>query len=114
MMIDRTIEPRPSPMRYVLRIAGVFAALVLETSSLSSQTPAELQKLQDEAVQRAKEYLRINTANPPGSEFASMKWFARMLKDEGITFDTDTTAPVRGTIWTRLNGETEPALLRLD
>ena len=112
-MIDRTIEPRPSPMRYVLRIAGVFAALVLGTSSLSSQTPAELQKLQDEAVQRAKEYLRINTANPPGNEVASMQWFARMLKEEGIPFDTVTTAPGRGNIWARLKGGSEPALLLL-
>ncbi|HZI27202.1 MAG TPA: hypothetical protein VFD64_03540, partial [Gemmatimonadaceae bacterium] len=78
-------------MRHAFRIAGVFAALILGTSSLSSQTPVELQKLQDEAVQRAKEYLRINTANPPGNEVASMQWFARMLKDEGIPFDTVTT-----------------------
>ena len=61
-----------------------------------------LRKLQDEAVLRAKEYLRINTSNPPGNEVASMRWFAQLLKVEGIPFDTVTTAPGRGNIWARL------------
>ena len=78
-----------------------------------AQTPAELQKLQDEAVQRAKEYLRINTANPPGNEEASMKWFARILQQEGIPFDTVSSAPGRGNIWARLKGGNEPALMLL-
>ncbi len=78
-----------------------------------AQTPAELQKLQDEAVQRAKEYLRINTANPPGNEEASMKWFARILQQEGIPFDTASSAPGRGNIWARLKGGNEPALMLL-
>jgi acetylornithine deacetylase/succinyl-diaminopimelate desuccinylase-like protein len=94
-------------------MAGAFASLVLCTSSLASQTPAELRKLQDEAVQRAKEYLRINTANPPGNEAASMQWFARMLQQEGIPFDTVSSAPGRGNIWARLKGGSEPALLLL-
>jgi acetylornithine deacetylase/succinyl-diaminopimelate desuccinylase-like protein len=111
-MIYRLLtEHKSYSMRHA--ITGTFAGLVLCTSPLSSQTPAELQKLQDEAVQRAKEYLRINTANPPGNEVASMQWFARMLKEEGIPFDTVTTAPGRGNIWARLKGGSEPALLLL-
>ena len=86
----------------------MFAAL-----PVWAQTPAELQKLQDEAVQRAKEYLRINTANPPGNEEASMKWFARILQQEGIPFDTASSAPGRGNIWARLKGGNEPALMLL-
>jgi acetylornithine deacetylase/succinyl-diaminopimelate desuccinylase-like protein len=97
-------------MRKILSasLLTMFAAL-----SVPAQTPAELQKLQDEAVQRAKEYLRINTANPPGNEVASMQWFARMLQQEGIPFDTATSAPGRGNIWARLKGGSEPALLLL-
>lgn len=98
-------------MRRILTRAAMM--LVAASLPLVAQTPAELQKLQDEAVQRAKEYLRINTANPPGNEVASMQWFARMLQQEGIPFDTVTTAPGRGNIWARLKGGSEPALLLL-
>ena len=98
-------------MRRILTRAAMM--LVVASLPLAAQTTAELQKLQDEAVQRAKEYLRINTANPPGNEVASMQWFARMLQQEGIPFDTVTTAPGRGNIWARLKGGSEPALLLL-
>ena len=99
-------------MRRTLTRAAIM--LVAATLPLVAQTPAELQKLQDEAVQRAKEYLRINTSNPPGNEVATMQWFARMLQQEGIPFDTVTTAPGRGNIWARLKGSgSEPALLLL-
>ena len=93
------------------KVAAILLFLV--SLPLAAQTPAELQKLQDEAVTRAKEYLRINTSNPPGNEVASMVWFAQMLKAEGIPFDTATSAPGRGNIWARLKGGTEPALVLL-
>ena len=93
-------------------LSHVVALLALSLP-LAAQTPADLQKLQDEAVTRAKEYLRINTANPPGNEEASMKWFARILQQEGIPFDTASSAPGRGNIWARLKGGNEPALMLL-
>jgi acetylornithine deacetylase/succinyl-diaminopimelate desuccinylase-like protein len=95
----------------VALLSGAAVALGLQPAD--AQTPAELLRLQDEAVQRAKEYLRINTANPPGNEEASMKWFARILQQEGIPFDTASSAPGRGNIWARLKGGNEPALMLL-
>ena len=83
------------------------------SSALAAQTPDQLRQLQDEAVQRGKEYLRINTINPPGNEAAAMEWFARILKQEGIPFDTASSAPGRGNIWARLKGGSEPALVLL-
>jgi acetylornithine deacetylase/succinyl-diaminopimelate desuccinylase-like protein len=83
------------------------------SSALVAQTPAQLRQLQDEAVQRGKEYLRINTVNPPGNEVASMRWFAGILAQEGIAFDTASSAPGRGNIWARLKGGSEPALVLL-
>lgn len=99
--------------RAVSLLAGGGLLLAASVASLGAQSPAELLKLQDEAVQRAKEYLRINTANPPGNEEASMKWFARILQQEGIPFDTASAAPGRGNIWARLKGGNEPALVLL-
>lgn len=89
-------------------------AILVPGMSVSSQ-PAniDIAKLQTEAVQRTREYLRINTANPPGNEVESMRWFARILKQEGISFDTVVTAPGRGNIWARLKGGNAPALLLL-
>lgn len=117
LFIPLRVAPSPilaamTPLRIPLLAAGL---LVVSTASpvVLAQTPAEVQRLQDEAVQRAKEYLRINTANPPGNEAAAMEWFARILRQEGIPFDTVSTAPGRGNIWARLKGGSEPAVMLL-
>src|SRR3954453_23774411 len=89
-------------------------ALVLAVPMLANaQQPIDIVKLQGEAVQRTREYLRINTTNPPGNEVESMRWFARILQQEGIPFDTATSAPGRGNIWARLKGGNQPALVLL-
>ena len=81
--------------------------------SASAQQNIDLPKLQDEAVQRAQEYLRINTTNPPGNEDQAMRWFAHIFQHEGIAFDTASSAPGRGNIWARLKGGSQPALVLL-
>jgi len=89
------------------------AALCIIVNSAGAQQKIDISKLQTEAVQRTREYLRINTTNPPGNEVETMRWFARILKQEGIPFDTATSAPGRGNIWARLKGGSEPALVLL-
>jgi acetylornithine deacetylase/succinyl-diaminopimelate desuccinylase-like protein len=90
------------------------AALLLAAApALGAQTPGDLSQLQDEAVRRITEYVRINTTNPPGNEAETMRFFARILHDEGIPFDTASSAPGRGNIWARLKGGAEPALVLL-
>ena len=42
-----------------------------------------------------------------------MQWFARILQQEGIPFDTASSAPGRGNIWARLKGGNQPALMLL-
>ena len=88
------------------------SAASIPTVALAQQN-IDVAMLQSEAVQRTREYLRINTVNPPGNEVESMRWFARILKQEGIPFDTATSAPGRGNIWARLKGGSEPALVLL-
>ncbi|HMA44971.1 MAG TPA: M20/M25/M40 family metallo-hydrolase [Gemmatimonadales bacterium] len=89
------------------------ALLVAAASTAGAQAPVDLNKLQDEAVRRITEYVRINTTNPPGNEAESMRFFARIFKDEGIPFDTASSAPGRGNIWARLKGGSAPALVLL-
>lgn len=98
------------------RAIGMIAALLplmVGVGSLSAQRPTDAAGLGDEAVKRAVEYLRINTSNPPGNEDQTMRFFARILADEGIPFDTGSSAPGRGNIWARLKGGREAALVLL-
>jgi len=39
---------------------------------------------QDETVQLMREYLRINTSNPPGNELAAAEFFHRLFERAGI------------------------------
>ena len=100
------------PHRRSLVCLSALAPL-LAASTLCCADSRDLSALQDEAVRRTKEYLQINTTNPPGNEVASMEWFAKIFAAEGIPFDTATSAPGRGNIWARLKGGSEPALVLL-
>lgn len=96
-----------------IALIRTVALLSLAAAPLAAQQPIDLAKLQDEAVRRTQEYLRINTSNPPGNEDQTMKWFAQIFKEEGIPFDTASSAPGRGNIWARIKGGSEPALVLL-
>jgi len=100
------------PSSLLLTLAA-GAALAVITQSAGAQQAADLAKLQDEAVRHTREYLRINTTNPPGNEVETMRWFARIFQQEGIPFDTASSAPGRGNIWARLKGGSQPALVLL-
>ena len=94
-------------------VALVGSSARAQQSAEIVQQSAELTRLQDDAVRRTREYLRINTTNPPGNEVETMRWFARIFAQEGIPFDTATSAPGRGNIWARLKGGNQPALVLL-
>src|SRR5215471_6952839 len=95
------------------RLTVLVAASVLDAASLLGQQRIDIAKLQDDAVRHARDYLRINTTNPPGNEAETMRWFARIFQQEGIPFDTVSSAPGRGNIWARLKGGNQPALVLL-
>jgi acetylornithine deacetylase/succinyl-diaminopimelate desuccinylase-like protein len=92
---------------------GVSLITLVNVIPAAAQQQVDLAKLQDEAVQRTREYIRINTTNPPGNEVEAMRWFARIFQKEGIPFDTAVSAQGRGNIWARLKGGNQPALVLL-
>ncbi len=108
-------------MPTLLRTYAALALLAIAPNlahAQPAQPPVDLTKLSDEAVQRTREYLRINTTNPPGNEIEAVRFFARIFTQEGIAFDTASSAPGRGNIWARLKatpgtGPAKPALLLL-
>ena len=85
-------------------IRMLSALCIVATPTLTAQAKSDSTTLQDEAVRRITEYVRINTTNPPGNEADAMRFFARIFHDEGIAFDTASSAPGRGNIWARLKG----------
>jgi len=91
----------------------VLAPLFLVPSRASAQAP-DTAAMADEAVRLTRDYLRINTTNPPGNEVETMRFLAGVLAKEGIPFDTAVSASGRGNIWARLEGSTDaPALVLL-
>lgn len=100
------------------RAAFVFSlgvwGLLVAASDGRAQPPVATEALENEAVQRLQEYVRIDTSNPPGNEEAAVAFFAAIFKAEGIPFETATSAPGRGNIWARLKGNGKaPALVLL-
>ena len=77
----------------------------------------DLTDLENEAVRRVQEYIRVNTINPPGNESRAVEFLGRILEAEGIPFETAESAPGRGNIWARIEGGggggSEPALVLL-
>ena len=72
-------------------------------ASLSAQTPLD----------RLKTYVEIDTTNPPGNESRGVEFFAEILDEAGIAYETAESAPGRGNIWARLEGGDEPGLVLL-
>lgn len=56
----------------------------------------------DEAAALLREYLRIDTSNPPGNEAAAVDFLGGILADAGIPFETAESAPGRSNLIARL------------
>jgi acetylornithine deacetylase/succinyl-diaminopimelate desuccinylase-like protein len=105
--------PFSSSRRALARLGCAILIAVGTTVPALAQQPVDMAKLQDEAVTRIEQYIRINTTNPPGNEDQTMKFFAKIFTEEGIPFETAESAPGRGNIWARLKGGSQPALVLL-
>jgi acetylornithine deacetylase/succinyl-diaminopimelate desuccinylase-like protein len=73
-----------------------------------AQAPAvDYAALRAETVKALREYLAINTTNPPGNELATAKWLQAFLAKEGIAseiLDTAELGPGRANLYARLKG----------
>jgi acetylornithine deacetylase/succinyl-diaminopimelate desuccinylase-like protein len=79
---------------------------VFASASISAD---RLQQYSDLAVQWEREYLRIDTTNPPGNEARSAAFFKKILDDEGIENRVFDYAPGRADLWARLPHTTAQA-----
>jgi acetylornithine deacetylase/succinyl-diaminopimelate desuccinylase-like protein len=97
--------------RRVASFTSLFTVMTVVTTS--AQTPVDMSALQDEAVAWLQDYIRVNTANPPGNEIEGARLLASILEAEGIAYEIIESSPGRGNIVARLKGGSAPALLLL-
>ena len=85
-------------------------ALLLLAAPAAAQDPAaaiDFARLRDETAQRLAEYIRINTANPPGNELAAARWLQEVLAREGVEgmiLDTAELGAGRANFYARMPG----------
>jgi len=60
--------------------------------------------LEREATDLLCEYIRLDTSNPPGNEAIAARWFADLLRREGIESTSYEHAPGRASLIARLPG----------
>ena len=89
---------------------GLAFSMLLATPTLASAqaSPIDYDRLRDETVTRLREYLRINTTNPPGNELATARWLRDVLAKEGIKgqiLDTAELGRGRANFYARLEGD---------
>ncbi len=94
-------------------LVGVTRPALALGAPATAQAPADLTALQDQAIERLREYIRIDTINPPGNEIRGAEFFARIFAAEGIAYEIAESEPGRGNIWARLSGGDAPAILLL-
>jgi acetylornithine deacetylase/succinyl-diaminopimelate desuccinylase-like protein len=68
-----------------------------------------LQQYAELAVQWQREYLRIDTTNPPGNEARAAEFFKKILDEDGIENQVFNYAPGRADLWARVPHTTPSA-----
>jgi len=110
-----SVSERPDRLGCSRQGGSILVALVLLSTvvPVRAQTPVNMARPQDEAVQWLREYIRVNTTNPPGNEIEGARFLAGVLDAEGIPYEIVESSPGRGNIVARLEGADEPALALL-
>ncbi len=86
----------------------ICATLIVAPFAARAQQPVDWDALHRETVQLLSDYLKINTANPPGNELEGALFLKRILEREGFEVQLLDTAEFRdrrgANLYTRLRG----------
>jgi len=78
-------------------------------------TEINWEKVKQQATDYLRQYLQIDTTNPPGNEIEGAQFLKRILEREGISGAIFESEPGRGNLIARLKGDgTKPPLLLLN
>jgi len=91
---------------------AALIALLLLTPALRAE-PAQAVPVDQEALAWLRDYIRIDTVNPPGNESRAVEYLGAILTAEGISWQSAESAPGRGNLWARIEGGDKPALILL-
>jgi len=101
--------------RSCLTTSLVLMLSVVPSVSYPQTIPSKIDwpAYQDQAVDLMRQYLRINTSNPPGNEIEAAKFFKAIFDKEGIQSEIFEYKPGRANIIARLkgNGSKRPIIL---
>lgn len=101
----RGLQERVFPTRYLWLGAFVMNLMVLGGSLTCAQTRIDWSQASDEGIEWLRQYLMINTTNPPGNEVRGTEFFAQILHAEGIPYHLMESSPGRGIIYAKLPGD---------
>lgn len=112
MLVDSPSIPlMTSPFRRIALAALVLAVpsapLGAQQSLTPTPRPVDWDALRNETVQVLRDYIRINTTNPPGNEIEAARFLKRVLDREGIEariLDTAELGAGRANLYARLKG----------
>jgi acetylornithine deacetylase/succinyl-diaminopimelate desuccinylase-like protein len=101
----RMARGKLQPLRVLLVLAALSSSAYAETQLDSHLRAITWPPYQDETVQLMREYLRIDTSNPPGNELAAAEFFHRLFDQAGIPNTIYPYAPGRANICAVMKGD---------
>src|SRR3954468_12068380 len=101
-------------MRTLRRLSFAVALVGSTSASLAAQgrppepaRPIDWAAIEREGATLLRDYLRVNTTNPPGNELTATRFLRDFLAKEGSEaqiLDTATLAPGRANLYARVRG----------
>ncbi|HVY05576.1 MAG TPA: M20/M25/M40 family metallo-hydrolase [Burkholderiales bacterium] len=85
-----------------ISVASIASALLL---TCTGSVLAGDGKPEQEALSLLREYIGIDTTNPPGNEIRAAEFFKAIFDREGIESRTFESAPGRGNVYARIKGD---------
>jgi acetylornithine deacetylase/succinyl-diaminopimelate desuccinylase-like protein len=101
----RTTLGRLQPIRILMVLAALSFSAFAETQLDDHLRAIAWPPYQDEMVKLMREYLRIDTSNPPGNELAAAEFFHRLFDQAGIPNTIYPYAPGRANIYAVIKGD---------
>jgi acetylornithine deacetylase/succinyl-diaminopimelate desuccinylase-like protein len=97
------------PTKGWAQTSGTNATARPQTFASDGIASAKLDQYSDLAVTWMREYIRIDTTNPPGNEIRAADFFKKIFDAEGIENRVFEYSPGRADLWARIPHRVEPA-----